>query len=157
MYNRYEETAIAIKQAEKALETLKEFSEMQYEAKGATMSEQIVDYIVGTLSDASYMCGGCKYNHLALSNMKDSFVFYIYDGGAISSGHPVFSITNDGEIKYINKLGEWMMLTLVKDWDGFKEQLDFTIKTTLKERTRYINNQLSHIGYVNEQLVKWKV
>lgn len=157
MNNRYEMTAVAIRHAEEALETLKEFSEMQYEAKGETMAEQIVDYIVNTLSNADYMCCGCKHNHLALSNMKDYFVFYIYDNSVIGSGYPVFSITNNGEVKYIRKLGEWMMLTLVKDWDGFKEELDFAIKTTLRSRTKNINNQLSHIGYVNEQLSKWKV
>lgn len=157
MNNRYETTAIAVRQAEKALETLKEFSEMQYEAKGETMAEQIVDYIVNTLSNADYMFCGCKHNHLALSKMKDCFVFYIYDNSVIGCGYPVFSITNNGEVKYIRKLGEWMMLTLIKDWDGFKEELDFAIKTTLRERTKNINNQLSHIVYVDEQLSKWRV
>lgn len=157
MNNRYEETAVAIRYAEEALRTLKEFSEMQYEAKGETMSEQIIDYIVNTLSNANYMCCGCKHKHLALSNLKNSFVFYIYDNSVIGCGYPVFSITNNGEIKYINKLTEWMMLALINDWDGFKEELDFAIKTTLKSRTKHISNQLSHIGYMNEQLSKWRV
>lgn len=157
MNNRYEATAIAIRQAEEALKVLKEFSEMQYEAKGETMTEQIVDYITNTLSDTDYMCCGCKYNHLALSNMKDYFVFYIYDNSVIGTGYPVFSITNNGEVKYINKLSEWMMLNLIKDWNGFKESLDFAIKTTLKEKTKNINRQLSYIGYVNEQLAQWRV
>lgn len=157
MNNRYETTAIAVRQAEKALETLKEFSETQYEAKGETMAEQIVDYIINTLSNADYICCGCKHNHLVLSNIKDYFVFYIYDDIIISCGYPIFSITNNGEVKYICKLDEGMMLTLVKDWDGFKKELDFAIKKTLRERTNNINSQLSHIGYVNEQLSKWRV
>lgn len=157
MNNRYETTAMAVRHAEEALKTLKEFSEMQYKAKGETMIEQIVDYIVNTLSNAEYMCCGCKHNHLALSNMKTYFIFYIYDNSVIGSGYPVFSITNDGKIKYVNKLSEWMMLNLIKDWNGFKEELDFAIKTTLRETTKSINRQLAHIGYMNEQLSKWEV
>lgn len=155
MNDRYETTAIAVRQAEKALETLKEFSEMQYKAKGKTMLEQIIDYIVNTLSNADYICCGCKYYHLALSNMKSSFVFYIYDD--CDSGYPIFSITKNREVRCNRQLDEQMMLTLVKEWEGFKKELDFSIKVTLKERTRSINNQLYHIGYVNEQLSKWSV
>lgn len=47
--------------------------------------------------------------------------------------------------------------TLINDWDGFKKELDFAINTTLAERTKSINNQLVHIGYVNEQLAKWRI
>lgn len=157
MENKYEEVVTSIRRAEEALEVLKNFSESQYKAKGDTISEQILDYIVNTLSNVDYMCCGCKYKHLALSNMKNLFIFYIYDNSAIGSGYPVFSVTTDGEVKYVINLSEWMMLTLVKEWDGFKEQLDFSIKTTIKERTKSINNQLCHIGYMNEQLSKWHV
>lgn len=157
MNGKYETTAIAIRQAEKALESLKEFSEMQYNIKGESMTEQIIDYIATTLSDADYMCCGCKYNKLALSHMNNCFIFYIYDNSAIGSGYPIFSIRNNGEVKHGCKLSEWMMLTLIKDWGGFKKELDFAIKITLESRTKHLNNQLSHIGYVNEQLTKWKI
>ena len=157
MGNKYEEVVTAIRHAEQALEVLKNFSESQYKAKENTMSEQILDYIVNTLSKVDYMCCGCKYNHLSLSNMKNNFIFYIYDKSAISCGYPVFSIATNGEVKYINNLSEWMMLTLVKEWDGFKKELDFSIKTTIEERTKSINKQLCHIGYMNEQLSKWHV
>ena len=157
MENKYKEAVTAIRQAEQALEILKNFSENQYKEKGDTMLEQILDYIVNTLSNADYMCCGCKYNHLALSKMKNIFIFYIYDNGVISSGYPVFSVTTDGEVKCTINLSEWMMLTLAKEWDGFKKELDFSIKTTIKERTKSINNQLCHIGYINEQLSKWHV
>ena len=157
MINKYETAAIAIRHAEEALKTLKEFSETQYETKGETMIEQITNYIIDTLANADYLCCGCRYHHLALSNMKNYFVFYVYDNSAISSGYPVFSITKSGEIKNICKLAEWMMLTLINDWDGFKKELDFAINTTLAERTKNINNQLVHIGYVNEPLAKWRV
>jgi hypothetical protein len=50
-----------------------------------------------------------------------------------------------------------MMLTLVKEWEGFKKELDFSIKTTMKMRTKSINDKLAHMGYVNEQLSKWHV
>ena len=157
MENKYEEVVASIRQAEQALEILKNFSESQYKVKGNTMSEQILDYIVNTLSNVDYMCCGCKYKHLALSNMKNLFIFYIYDNSAIGSGYPVFSIATNGEVKYVNNLSEWMMLTLVKEWDGFKKELDFSIKTTIEERTKSINKQLCHIGYMNEQLSKWHV
>lgn len=157
MNNQYEVTATAIRQAEEALETLKNFSEEQYKAKGETMMEQIIDYISHKLFEAEYMCCGCKYYHLALSNMGKRFIFYIYDNSAIGSGHPVFSITTNGEVKNVCNLSEWMMLTLVQEWDGFKESIDFSIKTTMKSRTENINRQLAHIGYVNEQLSKWHV
>lgn len=157
MENKYEEVVTSIRRAEEALEVLKNFSESQYKAKGNTISEQIIDYIVNTLSKVDYMCCGCKYNHLSLSNMGNKFIFNIYNNGAISCWYPIFSITTNGEVKYINNLSERMMLTLVKEWDGFKEQLDFSIKTTIKERTKSINNQLCHIGYMNEQLSKWHV
>lgn len=157
MINKYETAAIAIRHAEEALKILKEFSEMQYETKGETMIEQIINYIIDTLANADYLCCGCLYRHLALSNMKNHFVFYVYDNSAIGSGYPVFSITKSGEVESIYKLTEWMMLTLINDWDGFKKELDSAIKTTLAERTKNINNQLVHIGYVNEQLAKWRV
>ena len=89
--------------------------------------------------------------------MKNYFIFYIYDGGAIESGYPVFSIGTNGDIKNINNLSEWMMLALVKYWDGFKNELDASIKRTMKSKTESINRQLAHIGYVNEQLSKWHV
>ena len=157
MENKYEEVVTSIRRAEEALEVLKNFSESQYKAKGNTMSEQILDYIVNTLSNVDYMCCGCKYKHLALSKMKNLFMFYIYDNSAIGSGYPIFSVTTNGEVKYAVNLSEWMMLTLVKEWDGFKKELDFSIKITIEERTKSINKQLCHIGYMNEQLSKWHV
>ena len=157
MKNKYEEVVTAIRHAEQALEVLKNFSESQYKAKGNTMSEQILDYIVNTLSNADYMCCSFKYKHLALTKAKNIFIFYIYDNSAIGAGYPAFSITTDGEVKYTIHLSEWMMLTLVKEWDGFKKELDFSIKTTIEERTKSINKQLCHIGYINEQLSKWHV
>lgn len=158
MNSRYKATAIAIKQAEQALETLKDFSESQYKAKGETMLEQIIDYISNVLYNANYMCCGCCHYNLKLINMKNRFVFYIDDSRTLGGGgYPIFSISINGDVKYIRKLEEWMMLVLVKEWNGFKEDLNFSIKTTMKERTKSINNQLVHIGYVNEQLAKWKV
>lgn len=157
MKNRYEVASNAIKYAEKALEDLKTFSNTQYEEKGETMLDQIIDYVVNTLSNVNYMCCGFKIQHLALSNMKTKFIFYIYDNSAIGSGYPIFSITTDGDVEYSNDLNEWMMLTLVKEWDGFKKEFDFAIKTTLESRKKYIHDQMCHIGYVNEQLSKWHI
>lgn len=156
MNDQYEVTAVAIKHAEEALKVLNDFTESQYQAKGKTMMEQIIDYITHTLSNANYMCSGCKHYHLALSNMKNHFVFYIYDSSTIG-GFPAFVITPNGEVKNVCSLSEWMMLTLVKEWEGFKKELDFSIKTTMKMRTKSINDKLAHIGYVNEQLSKWHV
>ena len=102
------------------------------------------------------MFSGCKHYHLALGNMKNHFVFYIYDSSTIC-GFPAFVITPNGEVKNVCSLSEWMMLTLVKEWKGFKKELDFSIKTTMKMRTKSINHKLAHIGYVNEQLSKWHV
>lgn len=157
MNNKYEITATAIKQAEEAFTTLKEFSETQYKAKGETMLEQITDYIAHTLSDANYIYSGCSYGHIALSNMSDHAVFLIYDHSTISSGTPIFSITYDGKIKNYRELSAWMMLTLVETWDGFKKELNIGIEKALERRIKHINKQLSHIGYVNEQLSKWHV
>lgn len=157
MNNQYETTAVAIRQAEEALKVLHDFTESQYKAKGETMLEQIVDYIKYKLSNADYMCGGCMCRHLALSNLRDCFSFYIYDNSAISSGIPVFSITTNGEVKNVRELKEWMMLVLVKEWEDFKKELDFSIKDTMRMRTKSINDKLAHIGYVNEQLSKWHV
>lgn len=157
MENKYEEVVTSIKRAEEALEILKNFSENQYKEKGDTMLEQILNYIVNTLSNANYMCCSFKYKHLALTKAKNIFIFYIYDNSAIGSGYPAFSITTDGEVNYTIHLSEWMMLTLVKEWDEFKKELDSSIKTAIKERTKSINNQLCHIGYINEQLSKWHV
>ena len=156
MNNQYEVTATAIKQAEEALETLKDFSESQYKAKGKTMMEQIIDYITHTLSNANYMCSGCAHYHLVLSKMKNYFVFYIYDNSVIG-GYPAFTITHNGEVKNVCSLSEWMMLTLVKEWEGFKKELDLSIKKTMEMRTKSINDKLAHIVYVNEQLSKWHV
>lgn len=157
MDNRYTTVATAVTQAEKALKTLVEFHEAQRESKGDNMEAEIIEYIVNTLSCANYLCCGCKYKHLALSRMKSDFIFYIYDDSAISSGYPVFRVTDNGKVKHICKLSEWMMLALVNDWQDFKEELDHAIKITLKNRTNNITNQLSHIGYVNEQLKGWRV
>lgn len=49
------------------------------------------------------------------------------------------------------------MLVLVKEWEDFKKELDFSIKYTMKMRTKSINDKLAHIGYVNEKLTKWHV
>lgn len=157
MNDQYEVTAVAIRQAEEALKVLNDFSDSQYQAKGKTMMEQIIDYISNVLSNADYMCDGCMHYHLALSRMRNYFVFYIKDKSAIYSEHPIFSITTNGKIKQIDNLSEWMMLTLVKEWEGFKKELDFSIKTTMRMRTKNINDKLAHIGYVNEQLSKWHV
>lgn len=158
--NRYEITANAVRNAEKALETLKEFSNIQYKAKGETMKEQILDYVLNTLSDANYICKDFKYKNISLRKIEteNSFVFYIHDNrGLINAGYPIFSIKSNGEFKYIRDLEEWMMLILVKEWNGFKKELDERIKYSLKEHTERINKELMHIGYVNEQLAKWKV
>lgn len=157
MNNKFELTAMAVKHAEEALATLKEFTDTQYKVKGATMLDQIIDYITHTLENVDYMCCGCKSYHLSLSNMRDYFTFYIYDGGAISSGYPAFTITKDGKVKHKIELAEWMMLRLVDEWAAFKKELDIAIRFTLNERTKSINNQLAHIGYVNEKLEKWEV
>ena len=157
MNNQYEATATAIRQAEESLKVLNDFMESQYKAKGNTMIEQIIDYIANTLSNANYTCCGCKYYHLALSNMGKKFIFYIYDKSAIGCGVPVFSIKTDGEVKKHQDLSEWMMLTLIEEWDGFKENLNFSIKKTMESRTKSINDKLTHIGYVNKQLSKWHV
>lgn len=157
MSNQYEITAAAIRYAEEALNVLNDFTFTEsQQAKGKIMMEQIIDYITHTLSNANYMCSGCKHYHLALSNMKNHFVFYIYDSSTIG-GFPAFVITPNGEVKNVCSLSEWMMLTLVKEWEGFKKELDFSIKTTMKMRTKSINDKLAHIGYVNEQLSKWHV
>ena len=152
MNNQYETTAAAIRQAEDALKVLNDFTESQYKAKGDTMLEQIMYYIKYNLSNTDYMCG-----HLALSKLRDCFSFYIYDNSAISSGVPVFSITTNGEVKNIRELKEWMILVLVKEWEDFKKELDFAIKDTMRMRTKSINDKLANIGYVNEQLAKWRV
>lgn len=157
MNNRFETVSTAVRHAEEALKALDEFYDIQHETKGEEMADQIAHYIANTLSNANYMCCGCKHNHLSLSNMKDCFVFYIYDNSVIGTGIPVISITKSGEVKYFRKLSEWMMLNVINDWSGFKKELDFAIRTTLRERTNHINNQLSHIVYVNEQLSKWTV
>ena len=157
MNNQYKVTADAIRDAENALNTLKDFTMAQYETKGNTMVEQVADYIKNVLSDANYMCCGAKYYRLALSKRHNSFIFYIYDGSAISYGYPVLTITTNGEAKNIRPLNEWMMLTLVQYWDGFKKELNAAIKLTMKSKTESINNQLAHIGYVNEQLSKWHI
>lgn len=157
MNNEYKITANAIRHAEEALNTLKDFTTAQYEAKGNTMIEQVADYIKNILSNANYMCCGCKYYRLALSNMKTYFVFYIYDGSAIGSGYPVLLFFQNGKVEAGCGLSEWMMLTLVEYWDGFKKELDTSIKRTMKDETESINKQLAHISYVNEQLSKWHV
>ena len=97
------------------------------------------------------------YGDLVLSNMDDRFVFYVYGNSPLSTGTPVFSILPNGDVDHIFELNKNMMLTLVRDWDGFKKELHASIKITLRERTRAINAELSHIGYVNEQLEKWSV
>lgn len=157
MNNQYEVTATAIRQAEEALKVLNDFTESQYKAKGKTMMEQIIDYVSNVLSNADYMCSGCTHCHLTLYHMRDYFVFDIYDKSEICSGHSIFSITTNGEIKNICNLNEWMMLTLVEEWEEFKKELDVSIKRTMKVRTKSINDKLAHIGYVNEQLSKWHV
>lgn len=157
MHNQYETTVTAIRQAEEALKVLNDFTESQHKAKGETMLEQIMYYIKHKLSNAAYMCGGCMCGHLALSNLRNCFSFYIYDNSAINSGVPVFSITTNGEVKNVRELKEWMMLVLVKEWEDFKKELDFSIKYTMKMRTKSINDKLAHIGYVNEKLTKWHV
>lgn len=157
MSNQYEVTAAAIRQAEKALETLNDFIEVQYEAKGSTMLEQIINYIKNKLSNADYICGRCKYRNIELSHIQGGFTFYIYDCGAISNGIPVFSIRNNGGITEYRVLSEWMMLTLVREWEGFKEELDNSIKKAMSSCTKSINDKLAHIGYVNEQLSKWHI
>ena len=157
MNYKYAATANAIKQAEDALETLKEFTGAQYKAKGGTMLDQITDYITTTLYDANYMFCGNKIGHLALSNMKDRFVFYVYTDRGCCCGYPIFTVYTNGHVHRSRELEEWMMLILVKEWDDFKEDLDRMIKYTMEERTKKINAELSHIGYVNEQLAKWQV
>lgn len=121
------------------------------------MVEQVSGYIADVLSDAKYMCGGCVYKNIALSNMGDRFAFYVYGSGPLSTGTPVFSVSPNGDVDHIFELNEDMMLTLVRDWDGFKKELGESIKITLRDHTRVINAKLAHIGYVNEQLEKWSV
>lgn len=158
MNNQYTATANAIKQAEAALETLKQFTGEQHKAKGTTMLEQIIDYISNALLESNYMFCGNKCGKLALSNFGYKFVFYIYDGRCYcDSGYPIFSIKTNGEIKIHRELDEDMMLTLVKEWDSFKKDLHCMIKFTMEERTKNINNELAHISYITEQFKNWHV
>ena len=158
MNNYYAATAKAIKEAEAALETLTKFTYEHYKAKGATMLEQIANYVADVLADANYMFCGNTYGKLALSNFQNRFMFYIKSGSTYCDyGYPIFSIKTNGEIKINRELDEDMMLTLVKEWDDFKKDLHYMIKFTMEERTKSINKQLAHIGYVVEQLEKWHV
>lgn len=153
----YEAAAIAIAQAEEALKSLSGFSQAQYKEKGRTMVEQVSGYIADVLYDAKYMCCGCVYGKLTLSPMNEKFVFYVCESGPLGMSTPVFSVSTNGNVHLIRELDEDMMLTLIREWDGFKRELHASIKITLRERTRAINAELSHIGYVNEQLEKWSV
>lgn len=153
----YEAAAIAIAQAEEALKSLSGFSQAQYKEKGRTMVEQVSGYIADVLSDAKYMCCGCTYRGLNLRPMNEKFVFYVRDSSPIGMRTPIFSVSTNGDVNRIHELDEDMMLTLAREWDGFKNELHASIKITLRERTRAINAELAHIGYVNEQLEKWSV
>lgn len=153
----YEAAAIAIAQAEEALKSLSGFSQAQYKEKGRTMVEQVSGYIADVLSDAKYMCCGCIYRGLDLRKMNNRFVFYIRESGPLCMRTPVFSVSTNGDVNLTHELDEDMMLTLAREWDGFKKELHESIKITLRERTRAINAELAHIGYVNEQLEKWSV
>lgn len=158
MTNHYTATAKAIKNAELALETLTKFTDEQYKAKGATMLEQIVNYIADVLADANYMLCGNTYGKLALSNFQNRFTFYVKSGNSYCDfGYPIFSVDHNGNIKINRKLDEDMMLAVVKDWDGFKKDLHDMIKFTMEERTKTINKKLAHIGYVTDQLENWHV
>lgn len=160
MNNRYEAAAIAVKQAEAALKTLKDFADKGFQIKGDTMLDQISNYIADVLADANYMCCGCVTRNLSLSTAirKEHFVFYIKESCAIGGmGYPIFTISSKGEIEYHRNLEEWMMLTLIDEWENFKKELDITIKFTLKAHTESINKQIAHIAHVNEQLSKWHV
>lgn len=153
--NQYEVTATAIRQAEDALKTLKDFSEIQYKVKGNTMMEQITNYVFTALSNAKYLCSSFKYRRLALSDAVEYFVFYIYDN--TSAGYPAFIVRKNGTVRKICDFNEWMMLNIVQDWDGFKKELDSAIKNAMADRIKNINSKLSSIGYVNEQLDKWHI
>lgn len=158
MNGKYEAAAIAVKNAEKALETLKDFADIQYKAKGETMREQIADYIANVLADAQYIRGcSCMYHNLSLSRSNDGYIFYVEESPYLSFRTPIFSINTSGQIQYLRELKEETMLIIAHYWDGFKDQLDFSIKVALEERTKSINKKIAHIAYVNEQLSKWKV
>ena len=157
MNGKYEAAAIAVKNAEQALETLKGFSETQYKAIGTTMREQIANYIANVLADAHYVCRGFVCGELALSKTNEGFAFGIRSNSMISGCYQIFSVCTNGDIRYARELKEHEMLHIVEDWDEFKKMLDFSIKTTLKYKTEAINKKIAHIAHVNEQLSKWKV
>lgn len=157
MNGKYEAAAIAVKNAEKALETLKDFAGMQYKAKGETMREQIADYIANTLADACYLKCGCLYGPLSLSCNRDFFAFGINYGTILQFTDVIFYIDFNGKIVYKDELSETNMLEIMENWEGFKQALDRSIKRSLKAKTEHINKEIAHIAYVNEQLSKWHV
>lgn len=157
MDSKYEAAAIAVKNAEQALESLKDFANAQYKAKGETMREQIANYIASVLADANYMLGGCLYNELSLSCDKDVFTFAIREGSIWQFDYPIFYININGDIKYKNELNEDHMLAIIAHWEQFKTELDRAIKRSLKNRTERINKEIARIADVNEWLAKWHV
>lgn len=157
MNNKYEEAIISIRHAERALDMLKEYTDSQHKTQGETMLEQIIEYVYEILDKANYMCVSFKTNHLSLSEGNNKFIFHVYGSGAISSGYPIFIISTSGDIIPIRELNEGMMLTVIKEWDEFKQKLDAAIQKAMEEKTKRINSELSHIGYVNEELSKWHI
>ena len=157
MNGNYEAAAIAVKNAEEALKTLKEFSEIQYKAQGATMREQIANYIASVLADANYVCSGFVCGELALSKTNNGFAFGIRCNSMLTGMNQIFSVYTNGDIQYARELDECMMLEVVEYWEEFKKLLDFSIKTTLKNKTEAINQKIARIAHVNEQLSSWHV
>ena len=151
----YEAAVVAVTNAEKALKTLREFSDIQYKAKGETMREQIANYIADVLSNVNHMRVSCQYYDLSLSRMNNKDIFYVQN--SFNFGSPIFTIDLNGKTRYLEELNEDQMLTVIRYWDGFKEQLNYTIKVNLKTRTESINKEIAHIAYMNEQLAKWSV
>ena len=157
MNGKYEAASIAVKNAEKALETLKDFANVQYKAKGNTMREQIADYISHVLADANYMCCGFRCDKLVFSKTNEGFAFGTYSNSMFTCCDAIFTVYANGTIRYNRELDENTMLCVIEEWDEFKKLLDRAIRTTLKNKTEAINKKIAHITHVNEKLAKWHV
>lgn len=156
MKNYYNETVQALKNAKNALDVLKEFHEEQISEQQKNMISQVLEYISQKLINSNFMCKSFSSRHLSLSKMNNSFIFYIHSIGT-NTGYPIFAINTTGGIRIFRDLDEWMILTLIEEWEDFKKVFSENIIEKMDEERKNINLELEHIGYINSQLKKWHI
>jgi hypothetical protein len=156
--NSFEQTAMALEIAEKALKETNTLTKKHIAAKGNTMLEQVVNYIADTLADAHYMLGEARYGNIDL--IGNGTNFYLRVGNYVQYNSPikVCIFERDGSVNYMaDELPTEWIVSLARDWAGFKQTLDEKIEFHMEEHIKKNKAKLAKLEQERALIDNWHI